>query len=716
VASVLGSRCRTPFRLIVVNDASPEPELAAWLREAQWQDERVTLLENSENLGFVGAVNRGMRHDDRHDVVLLNSDTEVAHDWLDRLRRAAWSDRRVATVTPFSNDATICSYPRLCEHNPLPANYDTARLDALCARTWPGRVLDVPTGVGFCMYIRRDALRAVGLFDETSFGAGYGEENDFCRRAHAAGWRNLHALDTYVWHTGSVSFGASRNTRVHQAIETMRRLHPDYEGVVHAYVAADPARPFRLGLDLARVRASRRPAVLAVLHNRGGGTLRHVHELAAHLQGRAHFFTLVPTHGGQVELALLGEGEAFRLAFRLPDEMDALVVALESAGIAHVHFHHLLGHDAIIMDLPARLGVSHDFTAHDFYTLCPQLSLTDHHDRYCGERGLAQCAQCLMHLPAPGGLDILAWHARHAPLLQRARYVLAPSRDTARRFVHRFPGAPVRVAPHPDLAPGIALPAPEVRPLEPQSPLKVVVLGALGRIKGADVLEEVAALAARQRAPVEFHLLGYAYRSLRTQPRTRLNVHGAYEEPDLPRLLAELRADVAWFPALCPETYSYTLSACLRAGLPVVAPDLGAFPERLSGRSWSWIRPCDTPAAQWLSFFLQLRDEHFIPGRAPDATRPPLAATSPDTMSAWSYEQDYLTGIMPAASGGQTPDLDFLRAHQIGSTQGVHGAASAIKQRLLSRLVRLRSARGLRNIARTIPMHWQTRVKNWLLS
>lgn len=716
LASVLGSRCRTPLRLIVVNDASPEPELAAWLRAAQRQDGRVTLLENPENLGFVGAVNRAMRHSDCHDVVLLNSDTEVANDWLDRLRRAAYSDRRVASVTPFSNDATICSYPRICQHNALPADHDTARLDALCARTWPGRVLDIPTGVGFCMYVRREALRAVGLFDQTSFGAGYGEENDFCRRAHAAGWRNVHALDTFVWHTGNVSFGASRNARVRRAIETMRRLHPDYESVVHAYVAADPARPYRLGLDLARVRASGRPAVLAVLHNRGGGTLRHVHELAEHLHGRAHFFTLVPTQGGQVELALLGEGEAFRLAFRLPDEMDGLVAALEGAGIAHVHFHHLLGHEAIILDLPARLGVSHDFTAHDFYALCPQLSLTDYRDRYCGERGLAQCAQCLVHAPAPGGLDIHAWHARHAPLLQRARYVLAPSRDTARRFVHRFPGAPVRVAAHPDLAPGLALPAPEIRPLEPESPLKVVVLGALGRIKGADVLEEVAALAARERAPIEFHLLGHAYRSLRAQPRTHLRVHGPYEEQDLPRLLAELRPDIAWFPALCPETYSYTLSACLRAGLPVVAPDLGAFPERLGGRSWSWIRPWDMSVTQWLSFFLKLRDEHFSPGRAPLPTPLPLDAASPVGLPGWSYEHDYLSGIVPTAPGGRTLDLDFLRALQTGSVRGIDGASSAIKQRLLASLVRLRSAPGLRNVARTIPMHWQTRVKSWLLS
>ncbi len=184
------------------------------------------MLENEHNLGFVATVNRGMALSDAHDVLLLNSDTEVANDWLDRLRAAAYSDARVASVTPFSNNATICSYPRFCEPNELPPGWDTARLDALFAATNAGQVVDVPTGVGFCMYIRRDSLDAVGLFDVENFGKGYGEENDFCRRAAAAGWRNLHALDTFVLHTGGVSFGASKSQREIDAVEQIAPAAP----------------------------------------------------------------------------------------------------------------------------------------------------------------------------------------------------------------------------------------------------------------------------------------------------------------------------------------------------------------------------------------------------------------------------------------------------------------------------------------------------------
>ena len=57
------------------------------------------------------------------------------------------------------------------------------------------------------MYIRRDCLNDVSLFDADRFGRGY-EENDFCLRASAQGWRHLLACDTFVFHSGEVSFGA----------------------------------------------------------------------------------------------------------------------------------------------------------------------------------------------------------------------------------------------------------------------------------------------------------------------------------------------------------------------------------------------------------------------------------------------------------------------------------------------------------------------------
>jgi dTDP-4-amino-4,6-dideoxygalactose transaminase/GT2 family glycosyltransferase len=245
IESVLAAPVRTPWRLVVVNDASPEPELTAWLRELAAREPRVLLVEHTGNLGYSGAVNSGMAQDDARDVVHLNSDAEVANDWLDRLRAAAYGDDRVCSVTPFSNNATICSFPRFCEANEFPRGRSVAQVDRSFARANAGQVLDVPTAVGFCMYIRRDCLREIGPFDGAEFGLGYGEENDFCRRAANAGWRNLHALDVFVRHTGGVSFGASKPQRELDAQDKLRRLHPDYERLVREHILRDPAAAAR---------------------------------------------------------------------------------------------------------------------------------------------------------------------------------------------------------------------------------------------------------------------------------------------------------------------------------------------------------------------------------------------------------------------------------------------------------------------------------------
>ena len=184
IESVVGSVNLHPFRTIVVNDASPNAILTKYLRELAAKGV-IELHENQKNLGFVGTVNKGMRLHPDHDVILQNSDTVVANNWIDRLIEWAYHDNKVASVTPFSTNAEICSYPTLCKSNELVEGYSVAETDRLFAELTDRTEINLPTGVGFSMYNRRDALNEVGYFDEEAFRRGYGEENDWCRRAIA---------------------------------------------------------------------------------------------------------------------------------------------------------------------------------------------------------------------------------------------------------------------------------------------------------------------------------------------------------------------------------------------------------------------------------------------------------------------------------------------------------------------------------------------------
>lgn len=258
VESVLAAKVRLPAELTVIDDASPEPALSAWLRDTA--PGRFRLVVHEQNRGFVASANVGLTlHADR-DVVLLNSDTEVADGWLDRLAAHAARDPAVGTVTPFSNNATICSYPRTLENNPLPEGETTASLDAAFARANAGRSAEIPTAVGFCMFVTRACLDRVGIFDEARYGMGYGEEVDFCMRVARAGMRNVAAGDVFVRHAGEVSFGDTGTERRARAQATVDELYPEFQQRLREFIPADPLRELRERVDRERRRPGRRLA------------------------------------------------------------------------------------------------------------------------------------------------------------------------------------------------------------------------------------------------------------------------------------------------------------------------------------------------------------------------------------------------------------------------------------------------------------------------
>lgn len=248
-------------RLIVIDDASPDAAISPLLaRYAGIAGVRV--LHNETNLGFTATANRGIVEAGRADVVLLNADTEVASGWLTGLRRAAYCANDVATATAVSDNAGAFSVPELEHENAMPATFsleDTAR--ALWQRAglaYP----ELPSGNGFCLYIRRSVIDAIGLLDAAAFPQGYGEENDFCQRASARGMRHLIAGNVFVHHERSRSFGHERRLALGvTGMAILRERWPRYEADVAATLFSYERRvlDWRVRRIHAQARADRRP-------------------------------------------------------------------------------------------------------------------------------------------------------------------------------------------------------------------------------------------------------------------------------------------------------------------------------------------------------------------------------------------------------------------------------------------------------------------------
>ncbi|HVO90819.1 MAG TPA: glycosyltransferase [Casimicrobiaceae bacterium] len=589
VESVL-AHSGSDYRLTLIDDASPGTGVGDYFEELQRRSlPQVRLLRNERNLGFTGTANRGMRAS-ASDVVLLNSDTEVTEGWLDALRCCAASDPRIGTITPFSNNAEICSYPRFCVANAWHAG-DSAEPVAAALRdaavpTYP----DLPTGVGFCMYVRRALIDAIGVFDEV-FGIGYGEENDFCLRAAATGWRNVLADDAFVVHYGERSFvGRKAELGAHNGAILDAR-HPHYTPMVREYIAADPLRALReAARSRHRVLAQPGRGILHVIHHHGGGTESHVRALiAASGNGWRHYLAIAVGDAWQLEEHRAdGDVIAFELSRRDSQTWRDFIGGLcGTFGVDLIHLHNISGCREGLLDAVPATGIPYGYTVHDLNFACPTITFLGTDDMYCGaQTDAAHCTRCLSKRPEFAGIDVAQWRERHARLLSGASFIIAPSQWAAATLRIYFPELRIeRIAHGVDrdsarsngVRMGVVLP-------DDGAPT-VAVLGAIGPDKGARRLERLVELARERAANVRFVLIGYLdvqHAPWHSEDR-RFTVHGHYAPGDLPDLLDHYRVALVLYPSAGPETFSYTLSEAWSNGRPVLVPPIGALAERVAG-------------------------------------------------------------------------------------------------------------------------------------
>jgi GT2 family glycosyltransferase len=602
IDSVIRAGNTARCEIIVVDDHGPEPKLRAALRAYERRG-AIKLVVNPTNLGFPGAANAGMSlHPDR-DVILLNSDTLVPDGWVDRLHAAAYGSSNVGSVTPLSNRATICSYPEINKDNDLPDDVEWAELDRLCARVNDRRVVEIPTAVGFCAYLRRSMLREVGLLNTERWTRGYGEENELCILAASRGWKHVLAPNLFVVHHGAVSFGADdRKKLLETNLGTLNRLYPDYIPRIMDFLREDPVAEARRAIDWARLGQLSRRFMLHVSHRNGGGTNIHVEDLVRRLAGQGEHALILEVNADDRGVATVRNLTLGTVSvYTLPRERDALIDDLRACGIWHVHFHQIMG-GARWADLPALLGVAYDVTVHDYSFFCPRIDLIDEAGKYCGEPAIDVCESCIaLNAPHPDlvaafrelGGTVAGWIGLHRKLLAGARRVFTPSTDAAARMERHIADVAYTARYHPEKTRRAAIRRPASSAVA-----RVAIIGAIGTNKGRDLLLACARDALKRGLPIEYRLFGYAADEAALRQLDNFRLIGEYARADLPRLVAENPCDVALFLSIWPETFCYALTDAYDAGLYPIALNFGAVGERIARNKVGMLLPHDSaPAA-----------------------------------------------------------------------------------------------------------------------
>jgi len=241
------ARHRPPnSEILLVDDASTDARVLPILRSFAAAQANVRVVEIAENRGFVATVNRGAAEaPPEADLLLLNTDTEVTAGWATEMLEAMAEHPGAVVCCPLSNNATILSVPRFQQDTPLTFGLgpdDMANL--VRAASGETRSVAIPTPVGFCMLIKREAWRRWGPFDE-AFGRGYGEEDDFGQRVQAGGGVVIGAVRSFVSHKGAVSMGNTPEVEARKRRNGQLLLSrwPNYNDRTRAWCRDNPMRP-----------------------------------------------------------------------------------------------------------------------------------------------------------------------------------------------------------------------------------------------------------------------------------------------------------------------------------------------------------------------------------------------------------------------------------------------------------------------------------------
>lgn len=605
----LQAHCPEYATILLVNDGSTDPRIPGLLAGFA-ADQRFTVLDNGTNLGYTRSINRAISLCPDEDVVLLNSDTKVTWRWLDNLRYCAYAGTKHGTVTALSNNAGAFSVPVIGKCNDVPEHLSDDQFAAIVTHAGLGTPIEVPTANGFCMYIRRDLLLQIGLFDEVRYPRGYGEENDLSMRALRTGWKNIVCDKALVFHKRSQSFGSEKEALMRAGAEQLRELYPEYKGMV--------SRFRDLEFTLLRNRVSdaiaasplsgAAPRILFVISTQTGGTPQTNLDLMRSLAGSYGCFLLrsdakTLTFSELVDGELV-EREVVTLSRRIEpeshvsDEYNRVVCGMMYRhSISLLHIRHLLWHGLDLPRVAKSMNIPVIYSLHDFYSVCASHNLLDEKLAYCGGKctpGPGPCQSALWPNGAPDNLKhgfVHHWRSMFNRVYESCDGFVTTAPSAARILADNYPvlDGKITVIPHgrdfeefTDLASA---------PCAGES-LRVLVPGNVGPSKGSGLIRVMDGNDAGKN--VEFHLLGAVSRDL-----AGVGIqHGKYNRASFATFVEKIRPSVGMILSIWPETYCHTLTEMWSCGIPVLAMDIGAVGDRIRASGAGWLIPVDSSAEQ----------------------------------------------------------------------------------------------------------------------
>lgn len=593
------------YKIILINDCSSDQRINELFQSLKsYNSSWIEIIEKNKNEGFVRTANIGLEQS-VNDIILLNSDTIVTHNWAKKLVECAYSEDSIATVTPFTNNGSICTVPIFNENKDIPDSFDIDSLSDFIEKVAFKNYPEIPTAVGFCMFVKREIIDKIGLFDEKSFGEGYGEENDFCMRAKMLGYKHVLCDNTFIFHKGGASFLTDKDRLNADHLKILYRRYPEYQNIVYNFYKFNPLRNNHENIKL-RLNTwdstGTKKRILYILHPFSGGTEKHVLELSSCLDQKYILYTLYYSRGS-LFLRERNLSKEVTYRFQLNNPFDIQTASSESYKdifekiintfkIDIIHIHQMIGHTFDITVIAEKYNIPIIYTIHDFYCVCPKINLLNECGEYCRNfNDIEKCNHCLSSMGYESGF-IIKWRNNFKNLLDKSRYIISPSAsalDIVRSY-YPLEDKKTRIIEHGHLDELLVI----NKNLRTDvaynfDSLNIMTLGSIWPYKGERIIYELSKLTYNK--PVKWFIIGSSSEIHKIGYNKERNIYvtGAYKNyNDLLKRIKDNHIQLAIFPSIWPETFCYALSECWMAGIPPIVSNLGALEERVAKTGCGW--------------------------------------------------------------------------------------------------------------------------------
>lgn len=573
-------------RIIVVNDCSPDVRVAEFLRSVtKYKNQyckEIIVIHNPENLGFVQTVNTSLTYL-QNNFVILNTDVEVPNGWLERLMMPFENNSNIASTTPFTNSGTICSFPVWLEDNKLPFGLDCDAVDNVFHHVNLANIQqEMPTGVGFCMGMNKSLVDRIGLFDAETFGKGYCEENDWCQRAIAIGYKNIHVTNLFVYHKHGGSFGDTKLQLIKNNFQKLLHKHPFYQKDVSAYIGLNKLRDLRLAITL-RLATQQNNAVLIFDHGIGGGASKYLEENILPLEAVA--ILISGFYDSRNVLIKLYHYNVLIVQMRLTSLEDFSSNFVGNKVFTHIYLNHTLtiANLTVLKSLLKNNAEHVSYYTHDFLSICPSYTLLDNYGKYCGtEVDIQKCSSCQVNHKfqrrnSQQFIDMKTWREDYAEILNLSDEVFCFSNDSKNHLVKIYPSIKDNIIVKPHVIKTQLSKISERIEFQNNEVITVAALGAIDYQKGRAVLQNLAKKPLFKNKQFKLLLIGYAdVTSIKN-----CQITGVYTANDLPEIIKSNKVDIFIIPSIWPETFCYTAEEIMAMGFPLICFNIGAPAERI---------------------------------------------------------------------------------------------------------------------------------------